>query len=87
MEYVGCPAYEIMNTAQIIDFSYTLKEYAGEATRILLACLSSFGNSADEDVLRKIVPLILRSRNMSYLKKLCNYSPQKIDKKLTLPTV
>lgn len=70
MEYVGCPAYEIMNTAQIIDFSYNLKDYAGEATRILLACLSFFGNSADEDVLRKIVPLILRSRDMSYLNKL-----------------
>ncbi len=67
MEYVGCPAYEIVNAEQIIDFSYNLKEYTGEATRVLLASLSFFGDSAYEDVLRKILPLILRSRNSNYL--------------------
>lgn len=70
MEYVGCPAYEIITSEQIIDFSYNLKEYAGETTRVLLASLAFFGNSADENVLRKILPLILRSRNSNYLNEL-----------------
>ena len=67
MEFVGCPAYEIINDNQLIDFSYNLKEFSGEATRVLLASLSFFGNSADEQVLRKILPLILRSRSKDYL--------------------
>lgn len=70
MEFIGCPAYEIIGANQFIDFSYLLKEYAGESTRLLLNSLSFFGNSSDEQVLRKILPLILRSRSKDYLNNL-----------------
>lgn len=70
MEYIGCPAYEVVSYEQIIDFTYSLKDYAGEVIRVLLAVLSFFGESANEAVLRKILPFILRTRSDDCLNEL-----------------
>ena len=67
MEYSGCSAYTFLSVEQFIDFIDLIKNYSGESTRTLLYALSYFGNSADEDILRKTIPLLLRYQELGYL--------------------
>ena len=68
IEYTGIPAFICLNETQLLDFIQYNKSNEGYLYHILLLSIPFFGNSAEEDLLRTIIPSILRYMKIETLK-------------------